>query len=705
MPTRLPYGTWPSPIDAATVAAGETTPNWPQGLAEEVWWTEPRPAEDGRVTLCRVWLDEGAGPAEDLLGAPWNIRSRVNEYGGRPYTVVSRLDGPLAVFVEFSDQRMYRMEPGLVRHPEEMVSRAGPSPTPLTPAPDRHAGLRYVEPIVPELPSRGARAESEPSGLSAHLDVEPEYDDVWCIREVHHSDDPTDVSRDIVAIPLDGSAADDPQAIRVLVDGDHFLACPRVSPDGRHLAWLGWNHPDMPWDTTTLWVGDIAAGHHRTITNVRRVAAAPNQSIVQVEWASRDTLYYCADPDGWWNIHRQRIPETDEPPLDAVNLCQREEEFGGALWQPGSTWFLPLPSGDLVATHGRAAMSLGRLNPNSGQLVDVDTPHTEWFGKLTVAGPAPGRIVGVAAAPDRPSELVEVAPVEGTWRVLNRSVREAAAPGDHLPRPETRTVTDASGQPVHATVYPPHNPDVCAPETERPPYVLFVHGGPTGRAPVVRNLEIAFFTSRGIGVAEVNYGGSTGHGRDYRERLRHNWGLVDVADCVTVAQALVAQGADPQRLAIRGGSAGGWTSAAALAGTDTFACATIKFPILDLVGWRTGETHDFESQYLESLVGPWPDTRDRYAARSPVNQTDRISAPFLLLQGLDDRICPPVQCERFLERIRDRALPHAYRAFSGEQHGFRRSETIVAALESELGLYCRVFGFDRTDIAALEFDQ
>lgn len=703
MSSRQPYGTWSSPIDANSVADGERTPNWPQGLQQEVWWTEPQPNEGGRITLFRRWLDEEAGPPEELVPAPWNVRSRVMEYGGRPYAVVDLLDGPLAVFAEYSDQRLYRIEPGLVRHPDEAVDRPRDHPIPLTAQPERSAAMRYVEPLLPPVLSRDTGPSPVPDGLSVHLPATPKRDEVWCVRETHHGPRPTEVSRALVAVPLDGSAVTDPDAVRVLVQGDHFLACPRVSPTGRHLAWLGWNHPDMPWDATTLWVGDISAGGERSVTNIRRVLGAAEQSITQVEWADENTLFCSTDPGGWWNLHQVRIPGPGETAGEPANLCQRQEEFGGPLWQPGSTWFVPLRSGAIYVAHGRGAMALGRVNPDSGTLVDVETPHTEWFGKLTLAGPEPGRIVGVAGAPDRAAELVEVSPLDGSWRVLRAAATNNH--GDHLPRSHARVFDDATGQQVYANVYPPHHPQVSGLPDERPPYVLFVHGGPTGRAPLLRSLEIAYFTSRGIGVAEVNYGGSTGFGRSYRERLRGNWGVVDVADCVTVASALVAEGADPQRIAIRGGSAGGWTSAAALAFTDTFACATVKFPILDLQGWRTGETHDFESQYLESLVGPWPETRERYRQRSPVNYPESISAPFLLLQGLDDEICPPIQCERLLQRIRGRGIPHAYRSFAGEQHGFRRAETIVAALEAELGLYAHAFGVDRDDIPVLELDR
>ncbi|WP_157876149.1 S9 family peptidase, partial [Streptacidiphilus griseoplanus] len=266
-----------------------------------------------------------------------------------------------------------------------------------------------------------------------------------------------------------------------------------------------------------------------------------------------------------------------------------------------------------------------------------------------------------------------------------------------LPAPTARTFTGPDGREVHANLYPPRNPDFTAPPGELPPYVVFAHGGPTSRSPMVLDLEIAYFTSRGIGVVEVNYGGSTGHGREYRNRLRGQWGVVDVEDCATAARALAAEGtADPRRLAIRGGSAGGWTTAASLTGTDLYRCGAIRYPVLDLTAWSSGgETHDFESRYLDSLIGPLPEAADRYRERSPVTHADRLTVPFLLLQGLDDVICPPAQAQRLVDRAAERGVPHRYLTFPGEGHGFRRADTITTALEAELALYTEAFGSGR----------
>jgi dipeptidyl aminopeptidase/acylaminoacyl peptidase len=329
----------------------------------------------------------------------------------------------------------------------------------------------------------------------------------------------------------------------------------------------------------------------------------------------------------------------------------------------------------------------------------VAGPWSEFAPTLAVRG---NRIVGVGAGPQRAFEVVEADADTGRGRVIGAAHQDTVDPA-HYPEPQVRTFAGPAGRDIHAHVYPPRHPEYAAPAGESPPYVVWAHGGPTSRVPLVLDLAIAYFTSRGIGVAEVNYGGSTGYGREYRNRLREQWGVVDVEDCAAVARALANEGtADPDRLAVRGGSAGGWTSAASLAATDVYACGTIIYPILDLEGWGTGETHDFESQYLESLVGPLAEVPQRYAERSPAEHADRVTVPFLLLQGLDDVICPPVQCERFLARMEGRGVPHAYLTFAGEGHGFRRADTMVRALEAELSLYAQVFGLKPPGVPTLE---
>ncbi|MET7691670.1 LpqB family beta-propeller domain-containing protein [Streptomyces sp. NPDC005483] len=644
------YGSWPSPIDAALAAAHDGHPEWLGFVGDEVWWTEPRPAEGGRRTLVRRRTD---GTEESVLPAPWNVRSRVIEYGGHPWAGAVPAGEPLVVFVHFADQRLYRYEPGS-------------EPCPLTPVSPVGVGLRWAEPQL-------------------RLDL----GEVWCVLEEFTGDGPTDVRRVLAAVPLDGSAVQDRDAVRELTDDRHrFVTGPRISPDGTRAAWLAWDHPRMPWDGTELIVAEV---HQGTLREPRAVAGGPEESIAQADWSPDGRLLYASDRTGWWNLYR-----------DGEQLCPREEEFGGALWKLGHRWFAPLDSGLIAVVHGTGSTALGILDPETGELVDAAGPWTEFAPTLAVHGE---RVVAVGASPRTAYEVVEVDTRTGRARVIGAEHDDPVDPA-YYPEPLIRVFTGPDGRDVHAHVYPPHHPGHRAPADELPPYVVWAHGGPTGHAPLVLDLSIAYFTSRGIGVAEVNYGGSTGYGREYRNRLREQWGVVDVEDCAAVALALADEGtADRDRLAVRGGSAGGWTAAASLTATDVYACGTIIYPILDLAGWGTGETHDFESQYLESLVGPLAEVPGRYAERSPVEHADRVTAPFLLLQGLDDVICPPAQCERFLARIAGRQVPHAYLAFEGEGHGFRRADTMIRALEAELSLYAQVFGLNPPGVPTLELTR
>ncbi|WP_381792363.1 prolyl oligopeptidase family serine peptidase [Streptomyces niveus] len=666
-----PYGSWPSPIDAALAASHDGRPEFVGTVGDEVWWTEPRPAEEGRRALVRGRND---GREESVLPAPWNVRSRVIEYGGKPWDGAVRADGStLVVFAHFPDQRLYAYEPD-----------GDAPPRPLTPAPPpdgRLTGtLRWADPQV--------RLDSG---------------QVWCVLEEFTGEAPTDVRRVVAAVPLDGSAADDRGAVTELSDDRHrFVTGPRVSPDGRHVAWIAWDHPRMPWDGTELLLADVTGAG--AFEGVRTVAGGPEESVAQTDWAADGSLLYVSDPGDWWQLHRLRLDASAPLGVSAPARLSPavEEEFGGPLWKVGLQWFRPMDDGMIAVVHGKGSTTLGILDPETGQLADAAGPWTEWAATLAVRGT---RVVGVGASPRSAYEIVELDTTTGRARVIGSAHDDPVDPV-YYPEPQIRTFTGPDDREIHAHIYPPHSPDHSLPGDELPPYVVWAHGGPTSHSPLVLDLEIAYFTSRGFGVAEVNYGGSTGYGREYRERLREQWGVVDVEDCAAVARALADEGtADPARLAVRGGSAGGWTSAASLTGTDVYACGTVIYPILDLSTWAEDGTHDFESRYLESLVGPVAEVPARYRERSPINHVDRISAPFLLLQGLDDVICPPVQCERFLERLAGRGIPHAYITFEGEGHGFRRTDTMVRALEAELSLYAQTFGIDRPDVPVLELKK
>lgn len=667
MSVTSPYGAWESPIDARLAAAHDGSPDFAGTVGDEVWWTEPRPAEGGRRDLVRRRAD---GTVQSPLPAPWNVRSRVMEYGGLSWAGAVLPDGrgPLVVFVHFPDQRLYAYEPGA----------PGTEPRPLSPVSSVGDGLRWAD-----------------------LQVRPERGEVWCVLEEFTGDGPTDVRRVIAAVPLDGSAAGDRGAVRELSDDAHrFVTAPRLSPDGRRAAWIAWDHPRMPWDGTELKLAEVS--DEGAFLGARTLIGGPEESVAQVEWAPDGTLLAATDRTGWWNIHR-----VDTTSGDAVNLCPREEEFAGPAWRLGYRWFAALDSGLVAVLHGRGAQRLGLLDPATGELTDAPGEWTEWAGPLAVSGT---RVIGTAAGPRTGFQVVELDTalpgLSAAPRVIGSAHHDAVDPA-YLPEPVERTFTGPGGREIHAQLYPPANPGFAAPDGELPPYVIWVHGGPTSRVPLVLDLEIAYFTSRGIGVAEVNHGGSTGYGREYRNRLREQWGIVDVEDCAAVARTLAEEGtADGARLAIRGGSAGGWTAGASLTSTDVYACGTIRYPVLDLTGWVAGgETHDFESQYLESLIGPLAEVPDRYRDRSPVQHADRVTVPFLMLQGLDDVICRPVQCERFLARIAGRGIPHAYRTFEGEGHGFRRESTLIASVEGELSLYGQVFGFTPPRVPLLELTK
>ncbi|MEC3976831.1 prolyl oligopeptidase family serine peptidase [Amycolatopsis sp. H20-H5] len=639
-----PYGAWVSPITAADAAAAEGGASWLDVVGEDVWWAEARPGEGGRVALVRTGP---GGERDEVLPAPWNARNRVHEYGGRPWAVI----GDTLAFTHWDDQRVY-----LRRLP-------GGEVLPLTPEPETPQGVRYGD-LRP--------------GLAGEL---------WAVRETSTGPRPTDITRDLIALPLDGGPA------RILAATHHFLTAPQLAPGGRHAAWLGWDHPAMPWDGTELCVAEVLAdgsfGPHEVL------AGGPGVSVCQLEWATPDRLLALQDPGGWWNLHRIGLDGT------AVDLAPVGEELGGALWKLGSRWFVPLGGGrHAVLSSSRLAV----LDEATGTVTPVPAAAglCEW--SATGFAAYAGGVAGVASGTQHGSAVVHVDLARDTLTELVPPRTDGLPPAAYLPRPQDRVFTTPEGEAVPAYVFPPSNPDFTAPEGELPPFLIYVHGGPTGRNYPTVDLDVAFFTSRGFGVVAVNYGGSTGYGRRYRERLREQWGVVDVADCAAVAEALVAEGsADGARLAIRGGSAGGFTSAASMTTTTTYAAGTVKYPVLDLYRWTgaDGETHDFESRYLDSLVGPLPEAEARYRDRSPINHAGTLAGPVLFLQGLDDRICPPEQADRFVASLTGRGIEHAYLTFEGEQHGFRRAETIIVALEAELSFYGQVFGFETPGVPEL----
>ena len=617
-----------------------------------MWWLETMSEEKGRSAIRRRGV---GGEPHDVLPAPWDARTRVHEYGGGSWTPVDFLEGagPSLVFTEFSDQRVYRLDPGATE------------PVPLTPRAGTNAGLRYAD-LVPIANGR----------------------ELFCVRESHAGDG--GVTRDVVAVPLDGGASDDTAAVRVLVAGSHFMAHPTPSPDGRRLAWIAWNHPQMPWDGTELRVADLSTDG--SFANTRVLMGSTTESVLQPSWADDGTLTVISDRTGWWNLYRIDVASGASRPL-----CPLEADFGGALWVFGLRWYAPLLDARLLTVRTFGSTRLAILDPLTGELDDLTPSGLTHIRLLDVDAE---RALVLAAGPHEPLSLQVIRLDDGRAHVVRSSVDDV--PHDaYLPDVDSMTFVGAEGRDVHCFVYPPTNVEFVGLDGERPPYIAFVHGGPTSHDPGVMDIETAYFTSRGIGVAVVNYGGSTGYGREYRERLRGQWGVVDVEDTITAMLGLVDRGlADPARLVIRGGSAGGWTVLAALTGTDVFACGTSYYGVAELLEFAH-HTHDFESRYLDGLVGPLPESTGLYEERAPLNHVDTLSCPVLLLQGLDDPIVPPRQAELFRDALVRQGIPHAYLAFEGESHGFRKAATTVACLEAELSFYGQVLGFDPPGVPVL----
>jgi dipeptidyl aminopeptidase/acylaminoacyl peptidase len=627
------YGTWKSPVTAAEAAAAGGALEWVDLSGTDLWWAERRPSEGGRVALVRKPAGQDA---RDVLGPEWNVRNRLHEYGGRPWAVLP----DRVVFTSWADQRVYQ------------VPLDGGAPEPITPAHEREHGYRFGDLVV------GAAGE------------------VWCVRETVTGDAPTDIRRELVAV---GGGQ-----VRVLGASHHFMSAPKISPDGRHAAWIGWQHPAMPWDGTELCVAPIQ--DDGTFGTHTVVAGGARESVCQVEWEDGQNLLVLTDPDGWWNLHRIGIDGR------VSNLARGEHEIGGAMWRMGWRWFAPLGAGRFAVLRSGA---LAIVDERSGTVTDVDTELTAWSPNLVARD---GVVYSAAGSPSLEVAVVSLDLSRG--EVTAYTSQEAPVDADYLPQPREEFFGD-----IPAYVYEPRNPDYAGPDDEKPPYVVYAHGGPTGKFTPALNLEFAYFTSRGIGVVAVNYGGSTGYGRAFRERLDEQWGVVDVRDCAEVARTLAQRGvADADRLVITGGSAGGWTAAASMTTTDVYRCATIMYPILDLTGWTHsgGETHDFESRYVEGLVGTLPEHTDRYAERSPINHVGSLAGPVLLMQGLEDQICPPEQADRFVASLAGTGVPHAYLTFEGEQHGFRKAETLIASLQAQLSFYGQVFGFTPSGVPVLE---
>ena len=635
------YGTWTSPITAEAITAGQVGLAQPSLDRGSAYWLEARPQEAGRTVLVQRTPD---GVRRDFTPAPFNVRTRVHEYGGGAYAV---RDGVI-VATDFADQRLYRIG-------------TGSAPQPLTPASDGR--LRYVD-----------------------LELDAARGRVLAVREDHRGEG--EAINAIVAVAL--SPGDEG---RVLVGGHDFSSSPRLSPDGRRLAWLSWDHPDMPWDTTRLWSAEIAADGG--LSDVREVAGGARESIVQPAWSPDGVLYFVSDRTGWWNLYKAAGGA-------ARAVLPMSAEFAGPAWAFGMRWYGFLDPATILACFSEGGRwHLCTIDVAAGRLDRLALPHTEFSGLMVEGGQAIMR----AGRPDAPAAIILLDPSSGRATELG-TAGELPVAQTYLSVPESVSCPSKDGSVTHAFYYPPANPDYRAPAGETPPLIVKSHGGPTGSTSSELRLSTQFWTSRGFAVCDVNYGGSTGYGRAYRERLNGRWGEVDVADCVAAARALVADGrADPRRLAITGGSAGGYTTLCALTFHDSFRAGASHYGVSDLEALAR-ETHKFESRYLDRLVGPWPEAAAVYRERSPIHHAERLSCPIIFFQGLEDAVVPPNQAELMVEALRRKGLPVAYLTFAGEQHGFRQAKTIQTVLRAELAFYGRVFGFTPADgLAGLVIDN
>ena len=631
-PTTAPYGSWRSPITADAIVAESVGLGQVAIDGDTVLWTESRPSEGGRYVVVRMTPD---GHVTEVNPPPFNARTRVHEYGGGAWC--SR--GGTLWFSNFDDQRIYRVQPG-------------GAPEPITP----DAPLRYAD----------AALDSNRNRLI-------------CVREDHT--DPDNIINAIATVPADGNGEQ-----TVLASGWDFVASPRLSPDGDTLAWLSWDHPNMPWDGTHLWTAAVLADG--SLGESTLVAGGDSISVFQPEWSPAGVLHYVADQTGWWNLYRYRDGEHE-------TLYPDDAEYARPQWVFGARTYGFSDNGDIVCSVNRnGAWSLNLLDPSAGTLTPQDVPATEMGrGDLAVSGRT---AIAVAGAADRPMSLIRLNLNSGHWDTARSSSSTTidvayVSPAQRIEFPSN------DARPAYALYYEPRNPEFVATDGEKPPLLVLSHGGPTGAASGALDMSIQFWTTRGFAVVDVNYGGSVGYGRAYRQLLNGNWGVVDVDDCANAALHLVHQGqADGDRLAIRGGSAGGYTTLAALTFRNVFAAGASYYGVSDLET-LAADTHKFESRYLDRLVAPYPEGVEIYRQRSPIQNISGLSCPIILLQGLEDRIVPPNQAEMMFDAIREKGLPCAYLPFAGEQHGFRRAENIKRALEAELYFYSRVFDFDLTD--------
>ncbi len=698
--TETPFGSWPSPITAELIVQASVGLGGPAFAGGDLWWSELRPTEAGRVQLVRKRIDAPADePGIEVLPDGFSARTRVHEYGGGAWWLhpVDEGDEPggdvTLFFTNWADQRLYRVD---------------------------HAGTPEAGEPVAITP---AAAGEEPHAFRfADGVVTPGGDWVICVREWHGAPKATEARNEIVAIPADGSA--DPTVlvgVTIDQDGPDFVSSPRLGPAGDRLCWLQWDHPAMPWDATELWRADLDLGSWNatpTIEHAEIVAGGAGESVTEPAAVGAELWFVSDRDDGHvstdrrWNLYAHNF--APDAPVDRP-ITTGGAEFGGPAWVFGTSSWVATSEGPTVAVgrvEGRdrlVAVSDADLSmawdDELPRMVWVDTPFASLDGLVALGA---GRVACVAASfTGEPAVVSFESPAAvlsgaapAVAHTVHRAPRDLGIDGEawfsvpeHIEFPTTPNA-DGGEAVAYALFYAPRNPDHAGPAGAAPPLVVMSHGGPTSAARPQLQLGIQYWTSRGFAVVDVNYRGSTGYGRDYRDALHDRWGIVDVDDCIAAARHLAAEGrVDGERLAIRGGSAGGYTTLCALTFHDDFTAGTSLYGVADLEALAK-DTHKFESRYLDGLIGPYPAAIDVYTARSPIHHVDQLDTPLLILQGLEDEVVPPAQAQMMADALEAKGVPYAYVAFAGEQHGFRQAPNIRRAFEAELYFYSRIFGFD-----------
>ena len=617
MSATAPFGTWQSPISAADTVAGVVRFSDIQYDDGTLYWLEGRPTEGGRSVLVRR---DTNGVIDEPLGDDIDVRTMVHEYGGGAYAAGH---GDV-VYSNFNDQRLRGLGEG--------------EPVTATPSIDR--GVRFAD---MEIQTDGS---------------------VVCVRETHHVD--AEPTNEVVHIDGDGSET-------VLVSGNDFYSSPRVSLDGSTLAWVEWDHPNMPWDDTRLVVSSVDDRSEGIL-----VAGGPGESVMQPTWDADGSLVFISDRTGWWNLYR-----FDGESVSAIT--QRDADFASPAWLFGERSFRLLDDGRIVVTFWEGGRHHLAMVDKDGTLNVVDD---SFAGYRYLATDGENRVWFVGARADGPTAIVEYRVTSG--RMSTVAANAAVVNEDYVSSPELIVFPTTFGESAHAVFYPPENPRFSGPQDELPPLLVHIHGGPTSHVTPKYDAGILFWTTRGFGVVDVNYRGSTGFGREYRQKLTGEWGVLDVDDAVAAATFLAQRGdVDGTRLAISGGSAGGYTALAAVAFKDVFAAAVSYFGVAD-IEVLAQDTHKFESRYVSGLVGDDP---EQWRARSPLYSANDISVPVALFQGLDDTVVPPSQATMIAEALERNGVPHIHIEYEGEGHGFRRAENIINTLERELAFYGSVFGF------------